>query len=115
LVFDNKLRRGIPTVQEEAKASASMSADVDASFGLNFSTKSSTMTQGENKMDKTIITKTDTVKLQLRASVILTITFVLALTLLTASSIFNASSHGSAYCLTERPASAGIFVYSDSV
>ena len=109
MVFDNKLRRGIPTVQEEAKVSASMSADVDASFGLNLLTKSSTVTQGENKMMK-LTTKTDTVKLQLRASVIVTITFVLSLTFLTASSIFKASSHGSAYCLTKRPASAGFFV-----
>src|SRR5260370_8010144 len=88
-----------------------MSADVDASFGINLSTKSSTVTEGENKMDKTIITKTDTVKLQLRASVILTITFVLALTLLPASSIFNASSHGPAYFLPEPPASACLFSY----
>jgi hypothetical protein len=109
LVFDNKLRRGIPAVQEEAKASAAMSADVDVSFRLNLLTKSSTVTQGENEMKKHT-TKTDTVKLQLRASVVLAITFVLALTLLTASSIFKASSHGSAYCLTERPASAGFFV-----
>ncbi len=108
MVFDNKLRRGIPTVQEEVKTSAAVSADVDASFGFNRSTKSSTVTQGENKMLQT--TKIDTVKLQLRASVILTITFVLALTFLTASSIFKASSHGSAYCLTKEPASAGFFV-----
>lgn len=55
-------------------------------------------------------TKTDTVKLQIKVSIVLTITFVLALTLLTAGSILKASSHGSAYCLTQRPASAGLVV-----
>ncbi len=109
MVFDNKLCRGIPTVQEEAKASAALSADVDASFGFNLLAKSSTVTQGENKMKKRT-TKTDTVKPQLKASVVLTITFVLALTLLTANPILKASSHGSAYCLTQRPASAGLVV-----
>jgi len=93
-VFDSMLSCGNPTVVEETKASATMSADVKASLDINLSTKSSTVTKGETKMKKRTSHKTDTVTIRAKASVVFSIIAGLAFTLLTASSILNVSSHG---------------------
>jgi len=92
LLFDSTLSRGEPTVREEGKAAASVSADVGASLEINHSTESMA-TRGDKKMTEQTTAKTDHLKVQAKGSIVISIIVGLALLLATGLTA-HTPSHG---------------------
>jgi hypothetical protein len=80
------------TVQEEVKATASVSAIVDAGLEINHSTKSVT-TKGEKKMTKQTTTRTGNLTVRAKGALMISIIIGLALMLATGLTA-NPPSHG---------------------
>lgn len=103
LILDSKLGSGKPTEMIRAKQSAPLSADVNAGLDFNvFLEKSHRVTRRSKGMkDKqVVVTKVDRSKVNIKAkaTVVVKLMIVLALTLAAAGKIANAPSHLRAYC-----------------
>jgi hypothetical protein len=101
LVFDSRLSRGLRPVVKEAKSSASLSGDVNASLEINHDLNKSSHRVArrekgmKNKHRK--VTKTDSstrMRIRLNASIVVRLIGVLVLTLLATGQIAKASTHG---------------------